>query len=163
MKQVTGLVTGISKIFDVIAGLCLISIMLVVVLNILLRVFVGSPILGTYEYVGFLTASVIGLALAHCSVQKGHIAVTFLLDRFSTKLKTAADIFVNLLALFFFSLCVLYMVIYANTAMEIGRVSPTTQIPLSPFIYIIALGMFALCLVLLVGFINTLKKVAYNE
>ena len=107
MKQFTGLVTGFSRVLDRIAGLCLVSVMVLIVTNILFRVFLKRPILGTYEFAGFLTATVIGLALAYCAVQNGHIAVTFVMDRLSSRVQAFVDAAMNLCAFLFWVLGIL--------------------------------------------------------
>ena len=48
--------------------------MLVVVINVVARV-VWHPILGTYDWVQFLGAIIVGFAVAHCGTQGGHVAV----------------------------------------------------------------------------------------
>jgi hypothetical protein len=68
MKGFTGLVNWLSRVLDVILGLLLAGVMLLIVANILLQTLFKSPVLGTYEYVGFLTAALIGLSLANCAV-----------------------------------------------------------------------------------------------
>lgn len=163
MKQFTGLVTGLSRVLDRIAGFCMVAVMLLVVTNILLRAVFNRPILGTYEYVTFLTAVTIGLALAHCAVQNGHIAVSFVIEKLPGKIQAAVDVVMNIIALLFWSLCAWQVGKYANTLAVSGVVSPTTQMPFYPFIYLVAFGLVALCLVLLVKVVESFKKVAFNK
>ncbi len=155
MFKFTGLVTGLSRVLDKIAGLCMVFAMLLVVVNILLRVLVGRPILGVYEYVIFLTVATIGLSLAHCAVQNGHIAVSFIFDRLSLKVQRVVNIFIDTAALFLWSLCAWQVGVYAHSTAASGVVSATSQIPLYPFIYLVALGLLALGLVLLVKAIES--------
>ncbi|HRR69494.1 MAG TPA: TRAP transporter small permease, partial [Desulfomonilia bacterium] len=54
--------------------------MLLITADVILRFF-RSPIPGTYELVSFTGAVVISFALPYTSVQKGHIAVDFLMMR----------------------------------------------------------------------------------
>lgn len=159
-KAFTSLVTGLSLVLDKLAGLCMVAMMVLVVANILLRVLVKRPILGTYEYVGFLAAALIGLALAYCAVQNGHIAVSFIVDRFSPKIQAVVDIVVNVTALCFWSLAAWYVGKYAHSMSVNGVVSPTTQMPFYPFVYLVAFGLLVLCLVLLVRLIESIKKAA---
>lgn len=163
MKHFTGLVTGLSRVLDRVAGFCMVAVMLLVVTNILLRAVFNRPILGTYEYVTFLTAVTIGLALAHCAVQNGHIAVSFVVEKLPGKIQAVLDVVMNIIALLFWSLCAGQVAKYANTMAVSGVVSPTTQMPFYPFIYLVALGLLVLCLVLLVKAVESLKKVAFNK
>lgn len=161
MKQFSGLIAGLSRVLDKIAGLCMVAVMLLVVANVLLRAIFNRPILGTYEYVIFLTAVMIGLALAYCAVQNGHIAVSFLFDRLPLKIQASVEMGMNILSTLFWGLCVWQVGNYANSMAINGVVSPTTQIPIYPFIYFVALGMLALCLVLLVRVMESIQK-AYS-
>ncbi|TYO97024.1 TRAP transporter small permease [Desulfallas thermosapovorans] len=149
MLKFTGLVTGLSRILDKIAGLCMVLSMLLVVVNILLRALFNRPILGVYEYVIFLTLATIGLSLAHCAIQNGHIAVSFVFDRLPLKIQGLVDLVINAAGLLFWGLCAWQVGIYAHGTAASGVVASTTQIPLYPFIYLVAFGLLALGLVLL--------------
>ncbi len=152
-----------TKFLDQIAGLAIIAVMLLVVFNIILRVTVGSPILGTYEYVGFITVIIIGLAIAHCAFQNSHIAVGFIMDKFPEKVKIPVDLFIHLLSAIFLALSSLHVTNYARSMISTGIVSPTTKTPFYPFIYVAALGLAVLCAVILVRMIKLTLKVKTNE
>jgi len=158
MKKFTGLVTGLSRVLNNIAGFCMVIVMMLVVTNIVLRVLFNRPILGTYEYVVFLTAVMIGLTLAYCAIQNGHLAVDFVVDRLPLKVQAVIDTLMNITALFFWGACVWQIGKYARSMAVSGVVSPTTQTPLSPFIYLVAFGILALSLVLLVKTIESVQK-----
>jgi len=162
-KTLTSLVTGLSQLLDRIAGLCMVAVMVLVVANILLRALLKHPILGTYEYVGFLAAAVIGLALACCAVQNGHIAVSFVVDRFPASMQAVVDIIVNTVALCFWGLAAWYLGKYAHSLSVNGVVSSTTQTPFYFFIYLVSFGLLVLCLVLLVKLIESIRRVIVNR
>lgn len=162
-NQLAGMVTGLSRLLDKIAGFCLVAVMALVVSNIILRVLFNRPILGTVEYVGFLTAMAIGLSLAYCAVQNAHIAVNFVVDKFPVKLQAAVDTVMNLAALGFWSLAAWHIWEYAQSLAASGVVSPTTQTPYYPFVYVVSLGLSALCLVLMVRLVDSLKRMAFNK
>lgn len=163
MKAFSGFVIGLSRVLDRISGLCMVSIMVLVVANILLRVLFKRPVLGTYEYVGFLTAALIGLALANCAVQRGHIAIGILVDRLAYKTQAVIDIFIYIVSIAFWAISAWYIAQYARSLTINGVVSPTTQIPFYPFIYLISLGLVALCLVLTVKLMESVKRAAFNR
>lgn len=154
-----GLVTGLSRVLDQIAGLCLVVSMILIVGNILLRTIFNSPIMGIIDYVTFLTAVMIGLSLAYCAVQNGHIAVDFIIHRLPLKIQGTLDTITGLLALFFWGLCTWQTCAYAGRMAATGVVSSTTQTPVYPFIYVVAFGLMVLCLVLLVRTVESFRKV----
>lgn len=141
-------VWGASKVFDAMAGACLLAVMFLVVLNIVLRALFKSPILGTYEYVGFLTSLAVGLALAHCALKNGHIAVGFLVAKLPHRLRACVDSLTNITAAVFFVFCCWHMLDYARSFAISGEVGLTTKIPFYPFVYGLAAALVLLCLVL---------------
>lgn len=159
MEKLKIAVSALSRGLDKIAGLCMVLIMVVVVSNILMRVIFNRPILGTVDYVVFLTVAVIALSLAHCALQKGHIAVSFVVDRLPLKIQAVVDLSMNAAAMFFWGLCAWQIFLYANKMAASGLVSATAQIPVYPFIYLVAIGLLALSLVLLVSTVESTLRV----
>lgn len=158
LDQFTGTVTAVSRVLDKVAGLGLVLIMLLVVANIIFRVVFNSPITGTIEYVGFLTAAVIGLSLAYCAVQNAHIAVNLVVDRFPVRWRGVVDVAMHILSAVFWGLGAWHMLQYARSLVANGVVSPTTQTPFYPFVYCVGLGLLALSLVMLVKSIEVIKR-----
>lgn len=163
MKHASAFVTKMSRTLDALAGLCLVITMLLVVLNIMLRKLTSLSILGTYEYVGFLAALTVGLAIANCAVQNGHIAVDFIIERFSSRKQAWIDMLMNSVAFVFWGLSAWFICDYARQMVERGVVSPTTQTPFYAIVYLVAVGVFALCLVLLVRLFDLVQKVAIKK
>lgn len=158
--ELAGLVAGLCRVLDKVAGLCIVGTMLVVVVNVVLRAAFGSPLLGTYDYVGFLTASAIGLAVAYCAVQKGHIAIGFVADRLPPKLQAAAAVIVNAAGSCFWALAAWHVWQYGSSVRANNLVAPTSQLPIYPFVYLVAAGLFALSLVLLVKLAESIQRTA---
>ena len=86
MKLYDYMIKLVSSCLDKFAQIILCVSILLVVSNILLRVF-GSPILSSYEYVGFCSSLIIGLSLAYCALQNGNIAVEFFIKNYLQKFK----------------------------------------------------------------------------
>jgi TRAP-type C4-dicarboxylate transport system permease small subunit len=163
MKRFSSLVTALSRVLDQAAGFFLVATMVLIVVNILMRVIFKMPVFGAYEYVGLLTALVIGLSLAYCGVQNAHIDISLLVDWLPARLRAAISALINLISMCFLAVSAWYVGLYARSMVESGLVSPTTQIPLYPFVYLIALGLLVYCLVLLVRSIESLIKAAVNR
>ena len=159
MKQLSVFVKGASSILDKLAQICLFSVMLLIVSNIILRVVFNHPILGTYELVGYLTALGIAFALAHCAFQNGHIAVSFIMEKFPRKSQSSVDILVNAVSLIFWAGTVWYLGNFGQAMKMKGLVSPSAEIPVYPFVFLIALGIFGLSLVLLFKLLISCREV----
>jgi TRAP-type C4-dicarboxylate transport system permease small subunit len=154
----------LTQFLDRIAGIAIIAAVLLVVFNIILRIIPGAnPILGTYEFVGFLTVLIIGLAIAHCAFQNCHIAVELLMDKLPRKARVVIDFIVHLVSVVFLAFASYEIAAYGKAMVETGMVSPTTKTPFYPFIYIAALGMAVLCVVLLVRMIKLTQRVKAND
>lgn len=158
MKYLTALVQGFSRVLDRIAGVCLFAIMFLVVLNIITRGIFNHPIAGTYDYVNLLTAAAIGLALAYCAFQDGHIAVSFVMEKLPPKMQAVIDLLINSLGLVFWALAAWFTAGYARSLTANNMVSATSGVPLSPVVYLITLGLVGLCLVLLLRIIESWKR-----
>ena len=134
------------------------AVMLLVVSNIILRLW-GRPIEGTYEWIGFITAASIGLSLAYCAVQKGHIAVTFFVDKLAPRQQAGIEIIINLVSILFLLLAFWEGILYGKSMKISGEVALTTKVPFYPFIYLIAFGLLVLALVILVELFEAGRKV----
>jgi len=147
---------------DKLAGICIFSVMLLIVANIVLRTVFNQPILGTYELVGFLTAIGVALALAHCAFQEGHIAVSFIMEHFPQKIQSITAVIVNAASLMLWAATVWSLGKFGH-AMKIKElVSPSAEIPVYPFIYLVAFGMLGLCLVLLFKLLVSFREILGN-
>jgi TRAP-type C4-dicarboxylate transport system permease small subunit len=144
------------RVFDALAGISLMAVMLLIVLNIILRAAFKSPLLGTYEYTGFLTSLAVGLALAHCALKNGHIAVGFLVAKLPRRVRALIDGLTNAMAALFFTFCTWHMVQYARGFMVSGEVGLTTRLPFYPFVFGLAASLGLLCLVL---YLRTLEMI----
>jgi TRAP-type C4-dicarboxylate transport system permease small subunit len=148
------LVVKISRGLDFLAGLILAATALLVVANILGRALINHSILGTYEMVGFLTAAVVGLAMARCAVENGHITVTFILERFSPVIQRIVEIIVGIPVFIFFLFASYNLFRYGRLMDVSGEVAPTTQLIFYPFVYLVAIGFVVLALTVLLQVIK---------
>jgi TRAP-type C4-dicarboxylate transport system permease small subunit len=159
MEKTVHIVGKISKLLDRFAQFALIILMLLVVVNIVLRVVFGSPILGTYEITGFLFAIVISLAIGYCSFQDGHIKVDFLAERFPLKVQIVAEIILKLVAFGFFVIATWTLWNYGFYLKAVGEVSPSAKIHFYYFVFVIAAGFAIFCIDLLIKLIMSIKDV----
>lgn len=162
MKLYENFIKSASIYFDKIAQIILCAAILLVVGNILLRVFLGSPILGTYEYVGFFASLIIGLSLAYCALENGNVAVEFFLQKLSQKVQMVIDSIMDLIAFIFFIFATWHMSRFAYSMVLSGEVAASTGTPVYYFVYIVTFGVFMLCLVLLLKIVGTIRQVLHK-
>lgn len=154
MQLFETLIDRISRFLDFAAGLILAATAALIVANILGRAILNTPILGTYEMVGFFTAGAVGLALARCALENSHIAVEFIMDRFPQPVQKVVQLITGIPVIGFIIFTAYNLFLYGARIAASGEVSPTTQMAFYPFIYMVALGFLALSLVLVLKLVQ---------
>jgi TRAP-type C4-dicarboxylate transport system permease small subunit len=153
------------------AGAAMVCMMLITTLDVILRLAVTiyartewaflapfRPVAGTYELVCYLGALAAAFAMAHTSVEGGHVSVSLVVRLLPKKIQVPMKIIVESLGLLFFALISWECILYALKLKATGEVSMTLQLPVHPFVYGVSFGAFAVCLVLLMSIVNTVKK-----
>lgn len=138
-----------------VAGVALVSMVLLTCSNIFSRL-VWTPINGTFELLGFFGAVATTFALGYTQRYRMHIAVTVLVDRFSSKTKTALVVLNDLMCMVFFVLAGWQIILMSNNYVRQGEVTETLQIVFYPFTYGTALGCLVLALVFLSQALQTM-------
>lgn len=150
MKRIEDWVGRLASAFNGIAAVAVVGMMVLTCLDVLLRLL-RHPIPGTYEIVCMLGAVFVSFSLARTTVDQGHIAVDFLVQRLSERFRNTVEaVNAGICALLFTVIC-RQCVIYALDLKASGEVSMTLQMPLFPFVFGIALGSAMLSVVLYVS------------
>lgn len=153
----------IASMLDKLAGLSIVLAMLLVVMNVILRRVFSSPILGTYEFTGFLTALIVAFGISACMVSNSHIAVDFLVEKLKKPVQKIIDFIINSVLSVFLGFFTYRMFGYATNLLKSHELSPTTQTPFYIFIYLIAFCFVILSIVTLFKAIDCIKGVSENE
>lgn len=146
-----------SKLYWI-AGSAIVVMMLLTCTDVVLR-YVRRPIPGTYELVCFLGAVAVSFAMAHTSVERGHVAVSIVVRLFPKRIQGLIGIITNSFGFVLFALLAWHSVLYANDLRASGEVSLTLQLPFYPFVYGIGFSAAGVCLVLLTDLCKDLTKV----
>lgn len=131
-----------------IAGIALVGIVFLTVADVFLRLF-KIPIVGTYEIVSMLGAVVIGFAIPQTTIERGHVLMDFLTERFPFGGQRVLHLVTRLLG------CLIFLIIgwnlfkLGNDLMATGQVSLTLKFPEYPVAYGVAFCCLLECLVLL--------------
>ncbi len=161
--RVNHLIKKASRVLAEIAGWLLFACMAIVTLNVILRKVFGSPLLGTYEWVGILTAVVISFGLAYCAVVGGHIAIDFIVNKMKPGLQRMIAIICGGISCLVMGGVTVSIFQYANKLALAGEVSPTTKIPFYLFVYVAGVGFAFLLAVLLLDIYKTVRRKNQNE
>jgi len=148
----------ISKLLNIIAGIAVTFMMLLTVADVLLRAG-GHPIIGTFEVVALLLALVIGFAIPQVSLDRGHVAMDFFLEKLTKRSKDVMNTFTRILALIFFAFIGYNLFNVAARFHASGEVSPTIKLPFYPVAY----GVAVCCLLECFVFIFDIVRIWRNE
>jgi len=149
----------LARRLDIIASAAIFSMMALTCADVFLRYFFRKPIPGTYEIVALLGAVAVSFAMAHTLAEKGHVAVSLIVQMFPKRLQGIVESFISIFGIILFGLITWQSVLYGIDCQRAGEVSMTLQLPFYPIIYGVALGAGVVCLVLLVDLANALSKV----
>ncbi len=162
----------LAKVLYWIAGASIVSMMLITCADILLRlsitlyhkyniVFLShfKPIPGTYELVCFMGAVAVSFAMAHTSIERGHVAVSLIVRLFPKRVQAVIGSITNSFSFIFFALISWRSYIYGNHLREIGEVSLTLQLPFYPFVYGIAFASIAVCITLFIDLVENIEVI----
>jgi TRAP-type C4-dicarboxylate transport system permease small subunit len=136
----------ISRILDFIAGIALTFMMLLTVVDVLARAG-GHPFLGTYEIVALTMGIVIGFGIPEASLQRSHVYMEFLLEKFSKRGRSIMNTFTRVLCFMLFAFIGYNLLNVAAGFKSSGEVSPTIQLPFYPVAYGVAVCCFLECCV----------------
>jgi TRAP-type C4-dicarboxylate transport system permease small subunit len=154
-------VTDISRFFNIIAGISLISLMVLTIIDVILRGF-GNPIAGTYELVALAGAIVIGFAMPQTALMRAHIYVDFCIASFSRTVRNLFNIVTRLLVFLLLILSGWNLLKFGWDLQKSGEVSLTLQLPFYPVAYAVGICCFIQCLVVVVDIIK-IQRGTYDE
>ena len=148
VKSFTQRLGWLTRGLNGLSALAVLAMMLLTCADIVMRLM-RRPITGTYETVGFLGALFVSFALAQTSVDRGHIAVDFLVQRLPKRVQEAVELVNGLICIALFALVAWQCGRYGMELKASGEVSMTLQTPIYPVVWGIGAGCAVLCLVLI--------------
>lgn len=148
----------LARIMYWIAGIAIVAMMLLTCADVVLRYF-RRPIPGTYELVCFLGAVAVSFAMAHTSIEKGHVSVSFIVTLFPTRLQRLIECITICFGLFLFVLIARQCMVYANDLYASHEVSLTLELPFYPFVYGVGFSAVVVSLILFTELIKNALKI----
>ena len=136
-----------SKALAATAGVALVLMLLLTVLNIVLRL-AGMPLNGTFELVGLIAAVVTGLTLADAQRAKSHIAIDLLMVRAPMRFQLWTAVLMTVVAVVMFVVLAWQLVVYGLNLQAEGAATASLQLEIWPTPLILAVGVGVLALAL---------------
>jgi TRAP-type C4-dicarboxylate transport system permease small subunit len=147
MKKLLEVSEVVSRWMDGVAGTVLVLIMLLTSLDVILR-YLNRPITGTYDMVSMGAAFVFGFAIPRTSIDRSHISVDILVEKFPRGKRVLA-VSTRILGLLFFFVLGWYFIQTGRGFVTTGDSTQTLSIPLYPVAFALAVCAFVECFVLL--------------
>jgi TRAP-type C4-dicarboxylate transport system permease small subunit len=155
MKYLDMINSFFNKIMLFLAGIAVLSLMLLATGNVVMRIF-HMPFRGTYEIVSFLGAVVIAFSLGYTQKRRDHIVVDILTERFPGAVKEIIDKVASLAMTIFFAIVSWQLYVWGMKIMEADEVSETLKIIFHPYILMTAAGFILLAFTTFVQFLKNL-------
>ncbi len=157
MKALDAFSGLLNRALAAVAGIALIAMMLFTVADMVLR-GLGRPIAGSYEVIGWLSATAMALALGYAQLHKGHIAIDLVVERLGPRSRAAVDAVMALASLLLFVAVAWYVGSYGVVLHESGSLSETLKAIVYPWVYVVAIGCGGLAVALLVDFLRAIAR-----
>jgi TRAP-type C4-dicarboxylate transport system permease small subunit len=157
MKLLDKISHALNQILIWIAGLFLVTMVLLTCANIFLRL-IWTPIRGTFELMGFFGAIVTAFALGYTQIHKGHIGIDLLVNEFPVITQRILNGISYFICTVFFAIAGWQIARWATVLRKTGELTETLRIIFYPFMYAVSLGCILLALVLLVDLLKALLQ-----
>jgi TRAP-type C4-dicarboxylate transport system permease small subunit len=139
------------------SGLCLMTMVLLTCADVAGGIF-GHPVLGSEELVGLLGSLLLAFSLPYAHLEKAHVGVEIIFDKFPRPLQIAVDLVTRAASTIFFFLAAWQSYRYAAEMKRVGLVSTTVQFPIHWVISLVCLACLILALVMVLEFFLTFKE-----
>jgi TRAP-type C4-dicarboxylate transport system permease small subunit len=161
MSKIASVGAGLRHGLKVLGALCLTGMMTITCADVICR-YLGHPIFGSVEIVGYLATLTAAMALPYTHEMRGHIGVEILVTRFPKRAQAVIDLGTNSISLGFFAIVTWRMVLYANTMRESGEVSMNLEFPEYIIIALTAICFLVFTLTIIEDMAVKLKQASDN-
>lgn len=157
MNRFSDGIIKIDKVLYVIAGVTLVAMVLVTLVDVILRNF-GHPITGSMEIIQYGGSIVFSFSIPYATYLNAMIRVDIITEKLKPGPKMAVNVFTRIIAILFMLFVAYNFLGYAQDVVKSGEVTSSFRIPTYPFIYAIALCFLFQSLTVTVDLIRTIRK-----
>ena len=162
MDAIWKLFSGMRTLLKLMGAACLVGMTFLTCADVVGR-YLGHPIFGSVELVGFMATLAAALALPYTHEMRGHIGVEIFVQTLSEKTQTIIDVCTNFVALVLFAVVTWRMFLYAGTIRRSGEVSMSLEFPEHVIITITAVCFLFFALTIVEEIVKTIKPVSYTH
>lgn len=127
---------------------CIAALMVIITVDVVLRMFFNSPILGAYEICQFLLLISLYGSFAFLQSEKGHVSVNILIDKFPAKVRTFIMMLTYLVAVVFTAFWTYGAFVQGMVYVASKNETALLKIPYFPFYFFegVCMAMFTITL-----------------
>jgi TRAP-type C4-dicarboxylate transport system permease small subunit len=160
-KVIGFLYEKLSPVITVSNGIGMVALaamMFLTAVDVIGRKTLNAPVMGSYEVVQFLMATMVGLGIAYCGMKKGHINIDFITMHLSKRVNGILGIVTGFIALVIIGLATWQTSIYIAMQVKTNVQSSVLLIPIYPFVGIAAFGLALFWIVLLIHWLEFIHQ-----
>jgi len=151
------MIKPVSSVANSVGMALIAAIMFLTALDVILRKTLNTPIMGAYELTQFMMATALGLSMAHCGLEKGHVTVDVLINLFSRRVQGMIGCIIGLMGVVMAVLMTWQMVVYIQMVHQSNKVSAVLLIPVYPFVTVVTIGIALYAVILFLHFCEFLS------
>ena len=147
LESFFGAVRGIIVALALLAGVAILGMMGVTMVDVVLRLF-RTGMVGAYDIVRICGVVAISCALPYVTAVKGHIAIEFFYQNFARAGRVVLDSVFRVLALALFGFLVYRNVHYGLSLHASGTMMPTLRVPVFWMPLLVSFNAVLICIVI---------------
>ena len=141
----------------ILGAISLVGMMLLTCVDVVGR-YLGHPIFGSVEIVGYLAIMTAIMALSYTHEEKGHIGVELLVRHFSKPMQDSIEILTHFIGAVLSGIITWRMFLYAGTIRRSGEVSMNLEFPEHIVIYVASFCFLILVLTMIEEIVAATKR-----
>jgi len=154
VKIVDRITGSVLRVVDYVAMALLMTSVLVLVGNVLLRAVFNAPLFWTLDYVRLIMLCVVSLTLASNERAGGNIIISFFTEMMPPKIENICSICTDFLNIALCAFCTKLIFDIGVTSFHNGDMSDTLNWPIYGFYYVLSFGFALLTIVLVIKLVG---------
>ena len=154
----TRVLKSIVLLLAVIAGVGIITTMLVTCLDVVLRIF-RSPLIGAYDIVKIAGTITMAAAMPYTTAVNGHVSIEYFSLKLPPKSRVVVNSLVRVLGIALFTFLAWQSINYGASLEKSGQVTSTLQLPVYWVPYVLAFSCAVVVLVILYNLLHPGKEI----
>lgn len=147
-----------SKWATVIAGVALVGMLVITIVDVVGNKFFKQPMQGASEYLSFLAVITTSFAISFSMIEKAHVQVDIIVNKLPPRWKALLEAFITFLSLGIFIILTWVSIRLGMQLQKNHELSMTQRIPMFPLAYALAFAFFPACLYLFLELLRWGKK-----